>query len=208
MRIEPCVLVTLATMALTACSTAQAPASEILFVGELRSLTMTRPDREIDWEGEIIIVSNSCGMATTQFRVIRSTRPLPREVETTYELGEWCEPPVLFGSGHWLVVVSPDTHELLASYQVVFQEGAAYALLLDMQVEIARRSPETQAMLGLTPLPEPIPYRTEGSVPGGALADWVSRHPALELRDGQARIVRAVPLARIFPDLTEEALDP
>ena len=209
-------------LALTACAPAlaQNAPSEVLFVGELRSMTLTLRDHEAEQraldeerrileqrgeaDSQTIIVSNSCGTASTSFRVLHANMPIAREVQTNYELGEWCEPPVGFARGPWLIVIDAETIELLAGYEIVEQGGAPYALLLDVENEFARRSPEVRHALTLAPLPEPIEYRTEGFVPNEALARWVATRPALEIRDEKVWIVRAVPVRRAFPEFAFE----
>jgi hypothetical protein len=177
--------------------------SETVFVGELRSITMTRRDYEAEERAERgsnrIVISNSCGTAETTFRVVHASGRLPRDVRTTSTIGEWCDPPLAFGQDTWLVVMNSRTRELLASYEIVEQQGASFALVLDSDGELSQRPAEVREMLALESLPEPIEYNTNGFVQQERLANWISTRPALELREGKAWIVRAVPIARLFP---------
>jgi hypothetical protein len=186
---------------------AQAPAAEVLFVGELRSITLTPRDwadeRRALEADEAIVVSNSCGTASTTFSVIRSTHRLPRDVRTTGRLGEWCDPPVALTHERVLVVMTRHGRELVQSYEIVEQQGAAYALFLDPAELLNRHSPEVQRLMSLHPLPEPIEYDARGVTDDG-LAEWVSHRPALELRDGQVWIVRGIPLTQVFPDYSND----
>jgi hypothetical protein len=185
---------------------AQAPAAEVLFVGQLRSITLTPRDwaaerRALD-AGEAIVVSNSCGTASATFSVIRSTSRLPRAVQTTSRLGEWCDPPVALNRERVLVVMTRHGR-LVESYEIVEQQGAAYALFLDATELLNRHSADVQRLMSLHPLPEPIEYDTRG-VTDDVLAEWVSRRPALELRDGQVWVVRGIPLAQVFPEYSND----
>jgi hypothetical protein len=87
--------------------------------------------------------------------------------------------------------------ELLDAYEVVEQQGVAYALFIDPAELLDRHSPNVQALFSLHALPEPIEYDVE-SVASDRLAEWVSHRPALELRDGQVWIVRAIALTQVF----------
>jgi len=180
--------------------------SETVFVGQLRSMTLTPRDREAERRareaGGDLIISNSCGTASATFRVIRSTRRLPREVRTHDTVGEWCDPPLPLNQGPWLIVMESRTRELQAVYEIVEQQGASYALVLDSQEELSTRSPEIRPLLDLQPLPEPLEYDVSNSVSSDGLAEWVSRRPALELRDGAVWIARGLPLANLFPGPT------
>jgi hypothetical protein len=202
-------------------ASAQTNQPEALFVGELRSLTLTPRDREAERQAseterqarrqrgeadeEVILVSNSCGRASATFLVLASTHTsLTGEIETHNDLGEWCDPPVSLTPDEWLIVVNPQTRELIQSYEVIVQNGAAYALFLDVEHHLASRAPQVRSLLSLAPLPEPIEYSTEGAVPSEALTRWVSARPALELRDGKVWIVRAIPLGTAFRTLALE----
>ena len=195
-------LIALSTPALAFAQTG----SETVFVGQLRSMTLTPRDYEAERRareaGGDLIISNSCGTATATFRVVRSSRRLSREVRTHDTVGEWCDPPLPLNQGPWLIVMESRTRELQAVYEIIEQHGASYALVLDSQEELSTRSPEVRQMLDLQPLPEPIEYDVSNSVSADGLAEWVSRRPALELRDGAVWIARGVPLARLFSDLT------
>jgi hypothetical protein len=194
---------------LSAPAVAQTQANpETVFVGELRSMTLTPRDRHAERRareatGEMVI-SNSCGTALATFRVLHAARRLPREVRTNSTIGEWCDPPVPLSQDRRLVVIDARTRELLANYEIVEQQGASYALVLDTTEQIRLRAAEVQQMLHLETLPEPIEYDVTGWVSQDGLADWVARRPALELRDGGVWIARAVPLSRMFPALSME----
>ena len=180
---------------------------EVAFVGQLRSLTLTPRDREAERRAQAasgeIIISNSCGAASVNFRVIRSARRLPREVRTTSRLGEWCNMPVPLSQNAVLVLMTRQGRELLESYEIVEQDGAAYALFLDPAQLLDRYSPELRRQLGLQMLPEPLEYDTP-DIPPDRLAEWVSHRPALELRNGQVWIVRAIPLTQVVPGYPAE----
>jgi hypothetical protein len=200
-------LAVLMALATPAPAFAQAEA-EVVFVGELRSITLTPRDwqaeRRAREAGGPLIISNGCGTASTTFRVLHATARLPREVETTSDLGEWCEPPVTVSQHRWLVVMTGQRRELQASYAIIEQQGAAYALFLDPGALLDQRSAGVRALLNLQPLPEPIEYDVTGVASGDRLAEWVSRRPALELRDGQVWIARAIPLTQVFPGYANE----
>lgn len=172
--------------------------AETVFVGQLRSMTLTPRDYEAERHADVLVVSNSCGRASATFQVIRSTSRLPRQVRTNDTVGEWCDPPLPLAQGPWLIVMASRTRELLGVYEIVEQQGAYYALVLESEDELALHSEATRELLALAPLPEAIEYDINQSVPDERLANWVALHPALELRDGEVWITRAVPVERLF----------
>jgi hypothetical protein len=201
------------------------PPAETLAVAELRSLTLTRRDREAEarqWEAErpqreaemaaareraadpnapeedeAIVVSNNCGEATATFRILRATAPLPREFRIALGIGEFCEPPIGFEETAWLLVFDSNSGELRERYPAFVwpTDGSLYAI--SEFGPGANHSPEVRRLLTPSPLPEPLEYTVFRE--GDALHRYVERRQSLELRGGKVWLVSGIPLARIFP---------
>ena len=203
------------------------PPVETLAVAELRSLTLTRRDMEAEArqreaemaaarqraaadpnapeDEEAIVVSNNCGEATANFRILRSTAPLPREFTVTLSIGEFCDPPIDFDETAWLLVIDSNSRELRQLYPVfVWEDDKLYAI--SEFGPGANHAPEVRRLLTPTPLPEPLEYTVFRE--GDALQRYVERRPSLQLRDGQVWLVSAIPVASIFPGFDADDIWP
>lgn len=181
---------------------AQEPGEQIVFVGQLLSVTMTRRDfsarTEPDENGRIV-VSNSCGALDAVFSVTRSTAPLPERVEVSLTLGEWCEEEIRFDRHFWLIVLDAETRDYVAGYELFDDDYRAFAFEESDEDRLADYSPAVRRMLTAIPLPEPIRYPFGMAVTPEEAAE---RRPDLEVDEDWLVITRGVAIDAIFPGFT------
>jgi hypothetical protein len=186
-------------------ATAQPGDEPVIFLGELQSVTLTKPERRASPlpDGSILI-SNSCGEETAVFRVIRSTAPVEQIQTLRFTIGEWCHAPVEFPHDHWLIVVGSAPDREAIPY-AVFSEDAAFALVADEAAY--RRLPQTlQQRLPLESLPSPEEYPYAVDLNDADDRRYIARQSTLEIRDEKVWVVRGVLLTRLFPEFSPDEL--
>ena len=174
-----------------------------MFVGALRSVTLTRPERATFSDGqEVLVVSNACGEETAAFRVIRSTAPLAAEQTLHFTIGEWCQQPVDFNQDYWLIAPGRGASDEPAAFPV-FESGQAAFALVDDHFQVA----DGQPRLALSRLPEPVEYPFFVDLDNAQARQAILEQSALEIRNGKVWIVRGVLLSDIFPGFTRDDLN-
>jgi hypothetical protein len=186
---------------------------EILAAATLRSVLLTRRDWRAEREANerrlrerregdpmTVTFNNSCASSESTFRIVRATADIPEQIIDQRGIGEWCEAPIPFEQQMWLLVLHPDTYEVVAHLAATqTPDGSIIAVLpayLSREV-----SPETQAHLELRQLATPVPVWLPESPTAEGMRVYVSERPGFEVRDSRVVIARAIMLDRIFPGL-------
>jgi hypothetical protein len=197
---------TILTSALTTRAAPQPISEPVAFVGELRSVILTRPDlermRAPDDEGGLV-VSNACGEQTATFRVVRSTAPVSSPQSLAFVIGEWCDPPVEFPHDHWLVVTGGPRGEP-AAFPVFATGGAVFALVNDEAAYRRGLSEAMQRRLPLESLPAPVEFPLGVDLTNRAQRQFIASQSTLEIRGESVWVVRAILLTSVFPGLSPD----
>ena len=94
---------------------------------EMRRL---RPDEIVRKSGDNLLVTNACGEAKTDFRVLDATYPASSTIRAEETIGEWCKPPYDFERTrpYFLVVSGSDVK---ASWPVLYTFSGKMAIDAD-----------------------------------------------------------------------------
>jgi hypothetical protein len=189
-------------------SSAQQRDDPVVFLGELRSVTLSRPDFEAinapRPDGSIVI-SNSCGEETAVLRVLRSTAPLAPMQTLHFSIGEWCEAPIEFPHDHWLIIPGAAPDGAPVQYPVFVSDEAVFALVED-EAAYRRLPTGLQRRLPLERLPSPVEYPIAVDLEDAHDRQFIERQSSVEIRNNEVWLVRAILLTNLFPDLSENEL--
>jgi hypothetical protein len=188
---------------------AQRGDASVVFVGELRSVTLTRPDWAArGWQADgSLVVDNSCGQETAVLRVIRSTSRLRSPQTVHFTLGEWCQLPIEFPHDHWLIVTRPGhEHEPVQFPILGTDDGTPFAFVDDEAAYRRELSEVDQARLAIQPLPTPVEYPVHVDLSDEDDRQFIERQSSLEIRNDKVWVVRGILLASIFPGFSTEDL--
>jgi hypothetical protein len=181
----------------------------IVFVGELRSVTLMRPDWTArGWQADgRLVVSNSCGEETAVLRVIRSTSRLRSPQTVHFTIGEWCELPIEFPHDHWLIVTARGREDEPVQFPIFeTDDGTPFALVDNEEAYRRELSEADQRRLALQPLPTPFEYPVHADLSDEHDRQFIERQSNLVIRDGRVWVVRGILLASVFPGFTAEDL--
>lgn len=191
-----------ASTAVPSFALADESSSPAIFVAELRSIALFRPDwRHLEPSSDgTITISNSCGEETAVVRVIRSTAPVAAEQTLHFTMNEWCDRPIEFEHANWLIALSAAPGREPLAMPVFAESGVAFAVVRD-QRELGGAS------LALEPLPQPVEYPYSLNLDSSAARRFIRSQTALEMREGRVWVVRGVLLATLFPGFSASDLD-
>jgi hypothetical protein len=185
---------------LSAGAAARENGASAIFVGELRSVTLTRRDHVMQGrQPDSLILSNSCGDETAVLRVIRST-PRVRTLQTVrFTIGEWCQLPIEFPHDHWLIVRGSGSDNEPIQFPVYDFDGTVAALVTDEAAYRRELSEADQRRLAIEPLPTPVEYPLYVDLNNDHERDYISRQSSLAIRDNKVWVVRGILLTSVFP---------